>query len=169
MFVTCPNVYSASKLLGENYILASNSNSIVVRANFFHFTKNSSDKFLDRCLNLPNHGTELHGFQDIFYTPISTIYLSSAILTLINQDFEGLIHIASSERISKYIFLKEIFRHMHKNQAIIHPRNWNDGQLKATRPENMALSNKLFRSLVNESIPTINEMIKTELEFAEII
>lgn len=169
MPVTCPNIYSASKLLGENYVLAANSSSIVVRANFFHFSKNNSDKFLDRCLNQPNNAAEIHGFQDIFYTPISTIYLASAIMTLVNQEFKGLIHIASSERISKYIFLKEIFRHMNKNQAVIKPRNWIDGQLKATRPEDMSLSNRMYRSLVNESIPTISKMIKTELEFAGII
>jgi dTDP-4-dehydrorhamnose reductase len=169
MSVTCPNIYSASKLLGENYVLAANLNSIVVRANFFHFSKNSSNKFLDRCLNQPDNGAEIHGFQDIFYTPISTIYLASAIMTLVNQNFKGLIHVASSERISKYIFLKEIFRYMNKNQAAVKPKNWIDGQLKAMRPEDMSLSNKMYRSLVNESIPTISEMIKTELEFAGII
>jgi len=169
MLVTCPNIYSASKLLGENYVLAANSNSIVVRANFFHFSKNNSDKFLDRCLNQPDNGAEIHGFQDIFFTPISTIYLSSAIMALVNQDFKGLIHVASSERISKYIFLKEIFRLMNKNQDVIKPRNWIDSQLKASRPEDMSLSNGMYRRLVNKSIPNISEMIKTELEFTEII
>jgi len=71
--------------------------------------------------------------------------------------------------VSKYNFLMEIFRLMNKNSAVIHPRNWRDGQLTATRPEDMSLSNRMYRRLVNKSIPSISEMIKTELEFAEIV
>jgi dTDP-4-dehydrorhamnose reductase len=38
--VASPNIYSVSKLLGEKYVLNEDPSSIVVRANFFHFTKN---------------------------------------------------------------------------------------------------------------------------------
>lgn len=167
--VTCPNIYSSSKLLGESYVLLANSNSIIVRANFFHFSQNNSTNFLDRCLNHANNGVEIHGFQDIFFTPISTTYLSSAIMELVNRDFTGLIHVASNEQISKYFFLKEIFSLIKRNQAVIKPRNWNDSQLIATRPENMSLSNLMYKSLANRNVPSISEMIKTELEFAKFI
>jgi len=169
MFVTCPNIYSASKLLGENYVLVANAKSIVMRANFFHFSQNNSINFLDRCINHANNGAIIYGFQDIFFTPVSTTYLSSAIMALVNQDFTGLIHVSSNEQISKYTFLKEIFRLMKRSEVVIKPRNCIEGQLKATRPENMSLSNVMYKRLVNENVPSISEMIKSELEFAKYI
>jgi len=169
MFVACPNIYSTSKLLGESYVLLANSNSIIVRANFFHFSQNNSINFLDRCINHANNGAVIYGFQDIFFTPISTTYLSSAIMALVNQNFTGLIHVSSNEQVSKYTFLKEIFRLMKRSEVVIEPRNCIEGQLKATRPENMSLSNVMYKRLVNENVPSISEMIKSELEFAKYI
>lgn len=167
--VSCPNLYSASKLLGEFYVQLVNAESIIVRSNFFHFSLNSLENFLDKCLNDPVSFQNIDGFDDIFFTPISTRVLNSSIIKLVDLNFKGVINISSNERISKYIFLKEIFTILQGKERRINPKSYTESNLLASRPTTMALSNHKFRKLTNSDIPSISEMIRMELEYSKFI
>jgi dTDP-4-dehydrorhamnose reductase len=169
MIVSCPNIYSASKLLGEFYVQSSNSESIIVRTNFFHFSLNSFENFLDKCLNDPVTFRNIDGFDDIFFTPISTGVLASSILKLVDLNFKGVINISSNEIISKYTFLQEIFEILQSKGRTINPKSFADGNLLASRPMSMALSNDKFRTLTSSEIPSISQMIRMELKYSNFI
>ena len=167
--VSCPNLYSESKLLGELYVQSVNPNSIIVRTNFFHFNLNNFDNFLDNCLNDPITFQNIYGFDDIYFTPVSTTFLNSSIIKLVDLNFAGIINLSSNEKISKYMFLTEVFTILHSKGRKIHPKTHLESNLLANRPTNMALSNKKFISLTNGNIPSIPEMIRMELEYSEFI
>jgi dTDP-4-dehydrorhamnose reductase len=167
--ISCPNLYSASKMLGELYVQLANAKSIIVRTNFFHFSLNSFGNFLDNCLNDPITFQNISGFDDIYFTPISTTLLTSSIIKLVDLNFTGVINLSSNEKISKYMFLTEIFTILQSKDRIIHPISHFDSNLLANRPTNMALSNAKFLALTKSSIPSISEMIRMELEFAAFI
>lgn len=167
--VSCLNQYSRSKLLGEYYVKLVNNQSIVLRSNFFHFNLNSSKTFLDKCLNDPVTFENISGFDDIFFTPISTIVLKSSIMKLVSLKFSGLINISSNEIISKYSFLKEILSILQRKNQNVHPKSHTDNHLLATRPQNMALSNQKYRNLTGCEIPSLITMIKMELEHSEFL
>jgi len=169
MIVSCPNIYSASKLLGEFYVQANNSESIIVRANFFHFSLNSFENFVNKCLNDPVSFRNIDGFDNIFFTPISTGVLTSSIVKLVDLNFKGVINISSNERISKYTFLQKIFENLQSKEQTINPKSYVDGTLLANRPMSMALSNDKFRRLTFIEIPSISQMIRVELEYAGFI
>jgi len=167
--VVASNTYSASKLLGEKYVLAEQPLSIVVRANFFHFTKNSNNSFLDSCINPTPLKESIIGFHDIFFSPVSTLFLKHCIVKLIDIDFSGLVNISSNEIISKYDFLKEIFGQLDLGAITINSQSVSEFSLLANRPLNMSLSNKKYSELTKEITPSLKEMIKSELITAKII
>ena len=167
--ISCPNVYSYTKILGEQYLLHSNPASIILRANFFHFTKNSNKNFIDSCLNLTPKFSKVNGFSDVIFTPVSTTYLKEGISKLFDLDYYGVIHVASSESISKFEFLKEILLATGQTSIEIINKSIDDAKLLAPRPKFMALSNKKYQMLTDEVVPSIKKMIKSELISAKIL
>ena len=139
-----------------------------MRANFFHFTKNSNNSFLDICINSVLLKESIIGFRDIFFSPVSTLFLKQCILKLIDINYSGLVNISSNEVISKYDFLKEIFIMLELEATTINSGSIFESNLLANRPLNMALSNKKYKELTKEIIPSLKEMIKSELIAAEI-
>jgi|688.fasta_scaffold33754_3 dTDP-4-dehydrorhamnose reductase len=167
--VICRNVYSLSKLLGEKYLLEVNPKSIILRTNFFHFTKNSDDTFLNKCINLASTNAYIDGFNDVIFSPVSTSYLKQSITSLINVNYSGVINVSSNESISKYDFLKEIFEVIGKTECNLRSLSVHDSGLLANRPQFMALSNRKYQMLTREKVPALKEMIKFELIQAKII
>jgi len=167
--IGCPNVYSYSKYLGEKYLIRSNPASIIVRANFFHFTQNSSKNFIDACLNLTPEFSQVNGFSDVIFSPVSTTYLKESILKLFDMDYRGVIHVAPTESISKYEFLKEIFLSIGQTSIKLKSQSIDHAQLLASRPKFMALSNQKYQMLTNEEVPSIKKMVKSELISANIL
>ena len=167
--ISCPNVYSYSKFLGEKYLIRSNPVSIILRANFFHFTKNSNKNFIDTCLSLTPEFSQVNGFSDVIFSPVSTTYLKESISKLFDIDYCGVIHVAPTESISKYEFLKEIFLSIRQTKIEVKSQSVVDSQLLAPRPKFMALSNRKYQMLTNEMVPSIKTMIKSELISADIL
>jgi len=167
--ISCPNVYSYSKILGEQYLFHSNPASIILRANFFHFTKNSNRNFINTCLNLTAEFSQVNGFSDVIFSPVSTTYLKESISRLLDIDYCGVIHVAPTESISKYEFLKEILFLAGRTNIEVKSQSIDDAQLLAPRPKFMALSNRKYQTLTNELVPGIKEMMKLELISANIL
>ena len=167
--ISCPNVYSYSKFLGEKYLLRSNPASIILRANFFHFTKNSNKNFIDACLNISPNISQVNGFSDVIFSPISTEYLKESISKLFDIDYCGVIHVAPTESISKYEFLKELFLSIGQTNIEVKSKSIDEAQLLAPRPKFMALSNRKYQMLTNEIVPSIKKMMKSELISANIL
>ena len=169
MPVVCPNVYSETKFLGETFVRLVNKNSVVIRTNFFHFSKNMDDSYVNKCLNNMGAHSEVEGFVNVYFTPVSTIFLVNAIIHLIENKFSGLINISSSESISKFDFLNKVLSVAKIKNVVLNPKNYGKNDLLAVRPKNMKLANLKFRDLVDFSPPSIDEMIEMELRYAEFI
>ena len=169
MAVVCPNVYSKTKFLGESFVQLVNKNSFVIRTNFFHFGKNTDDSYINKCLNNMGAYSEVNGFVNIYFTPVSTVFLRNAIIYLIDSNFSGLINISSNESISKYDFLKKVLSTAQIKNTVIHPKNYEENDLLAVRPKNMKLANIKYRNLVDSRLPSIDKMIEMELRYAEFI
>ncbi len=169
MSVVCPNIYSETKFLGESYVRLVNKNSIVIRANFFHFNKNTDDSYINKCLNNTVADSEVNGFANIDFTPVSTVFLRNAIIHLIECNFSGLINISSNESMSKFDFLKNVLRIAQIKNTVVNPKKYEEKDLLAIRPKNMKLANTKYRNLVEFRIPRIDEMIEMELRYAKFI
>jgi len=63
----------------------------------------------------------INGYSDVYWTGVTTIELSNAILNCLNQDISGMYHLVNNNRISKYELLnllKKVFDNSKVNQII---------------------------------------------------
>lgn len=161
------NQYGFSKLGAEKYIHLVNKQSIIVRANFFHFNFNSPKTFLDHLITDIKNGKVFHSFSDVFFTPVSTFQLATYIQQLLDKNFSGVINISSSEVLSKFQFHDAVLREMNVPPTCHKPILLDYMELQARRPKFMALDNSLLEKTLGVKVPSIYDMIKSELKLSK--
>lgn len=161
------NQYSFSKLSAEKFVYSANKQSLIVRANFFHFNLHSPQTFLDRLIDDIKKDRVSHSFSDVFFTPISTFQLALYIQELVDIDFAGVVNISSSEILSKFEFHDAVLKEMNVHSARHLPALLNSVDLPAVRPHFMALDNNLLQKTLGVKVPSIYDMIKAELQLSK--
>jgi len=158
------NQYGFSKLNAEKLIYSENKHSLIIRANFFHFNLYSPKTFLDQLLYSVKQGKIAYSFSDVFFTPISTFQMAMYIQDLVEKDFVGVINISSSEVLSKFDFHSAILKELYPRSDFHLPALLESIGLKAARPRYMALDNNLLQETLGVKVPSIYDMIQTELD-----
>lgn len=145
------NAYAESKLEGEKVVMEKNSNYAIVRTNIFGWNMQKKQCFSEWVYAGIKSGKRLNLFKDVYFTPILVNNLGRALAELVENDFNGLINIAGSERLSKLCFgetLAEVFGLSKEN---IVPASINGARLAAKRPLDPSLSiKKAQRALETE-------------------
>ena len=136
---------------------------MIIRANFFHFNLYLPKTFLDQLLLGVKTKKTFHSFSDVIFTPISTFQLSVYIQKLVEQDFTGVINISSSEVLSKFDFHSAVLKELQSPSEFHLPALLNSVGLQAARPRYMALDNSLLQKTLGVGVPSIYDMIQTEL------
>jgi dTDP-4-dehydrorhamnose reductase len=158
------NQYGFSKLNAEKLIYSENKHSLIIRANFFHFNLYSPKTFLDKLLYSIKQRKIAYSFSDVFFTPISTFQMAMYIQDLVEKDFVGVINISSSEVLSKFDFHSAILKELYPRSDFHLPALLESIGLKAARPRYMALDNNLLQETLGVKVPSIYDMIQTELD-----
>ena len=157
------NQYGFSKLNAEKLIYSGNKHSLIIRANFFHFNLYSPKTFLDQLLCSIKQGKIASSFSDVLFTPISTFQMAMYIQDLVEKDFVGVINISSSEVLSKFDFHSAILKELYPRSDFHLPTLLESIGLNAARPRYMALDNNLLQETLGVKVPSIYDMIQTEL------
>ena len=157
------NQYGFSKLNAEKLIYSENKHSLIIRANFFHFNLDSPKTFLDQLLCSIKQGKIAYSFSDVLFTPISTFQMAMYIQDLVEKDFIGVINISSSEVLSKFDFHNAILKELYPRADFHLPALLESIGLDAARPRYMALDNSLLQETLGVKVPSIYDMIQTEL------
>jgi dTDP-4-dehydrorhamnose reductase len=154
------NKYGETKILGDEAVISNNTNSIVVRTNFFGWNSLHRNSFLDSILKKLIQGQDFQAFDDIYFTPVSIYELFRNILHLNNCDFKGLINISSSNVLTKYDFAKTVISFTNFDPNKIIKSSIADFTLPTKRPGNMSLDNSLLKSVTGNEIPSVQDMIE---------
>lgn len=80
----------------------------------------------------------INGYSDVYWTGVTTIELSKAILKCLDQDISGLYHLVNNNRISKYellILFKKVFDNSKVNEIIASHEYAYDKSLINTRKD----------------------------------
>lgn len=161
------NQYGFSKLNAETFISAANIQSLIIRSNFFHFNLYSPKTFLDHVVDGVVKKKIFYSFSDVFFTPISTFQLATYIKALVDINFAGIVNISSSEVLSKFDFHNSVLREMNAPLGFHLPVLLDSVQFHARRPKFMALDNNLLEKTLGVTVPSIYDMIKTELQMCK--
>ena len=166
-FGTPINQYGLSKSNAEKFIHSVNEHSMIIRSNFFHFNLESPKTFLDQLHSSIKKGEVSYSFSDVLFTPISTFLLARYIQDLVEKDFGGVINISSSEVLSKFDFHSAVLKEMTSLTEFHLPVLLDSVELHAVRPRYMALDNNLLQKTLGVQVPSIYDMINTELKLTK--
>jgi dTDP-4-dehydrorhamnose reductase len=161
--------YGKTKFLGEELILGENTESLILRVNFFG---NSKKRSLFKFFYLSGQAqTEIKGYTDVFFTSLYAGHLAKLINSLFRRNLKGIYHVVGNQRISKYDFGQLVYREFGFNTEKLKKamlQNLESGQV-GLRSFDLSLSNsKLLKTGV--TVPTFEEglrALRKELDSAD--
>lgn len=158
---TSPNTeYGRSKLLGEEYALAYNP-ALIIRTNFFGWSPNGQRSILEFFTKNLAAGKKVNGFTDTITTSLYAGDLVERIFAL--QRSQGIIHLTSSDAISKYQFGCLVAEAFNFDPALVTAIDSPGG------PKNISLNTDKASGLLGSPLPTQQEGITRAFAEREII
>ena len=151
------NVYGQTKAEAELQVLQANSNSLVIRTNFYGWGPTYRRSFSDLIIDALRSDRELVLFKDVFYTPILIEEVARATHELIALRACGIFHVVGDERISKYDFGHKIAQAFNLNQSLIKLGSIYDHVSLVQRPSDMSLNNQKTCNLLGRRLGGVSE------------
>jgi dTDP-4-dehydrorhamnose reductase len=151
------NYYAKSKYKGEIACIENNKNHMIIRTNIFGFNQPLKNSLAEWAIDSFQQQKPISGFTDIVFNAIYTKHLAIAIHKLLEQDFTGLINIASKNSLSKFDFIKLIVQGLKQNKELIKPIMSDDIVFSIPRPKVTDLNTTKAQKII--SLPTIEEGI----------
>ncbi|MGH7147000.1 MAG: SDR family oxidoreductase [Nitrospiraceae bacterium] len=156
----CPlNVYGRSKAKAEAMALEAHPGSLIVRTNFFGPGRPWRKSFSDWILGELDAGRNPPMFADVFFTPIAIGTFAQAVLDLVTLKVSGIVHVAGTQRLSKYAFGCAIAQAFGYPESRITKSGLADANLPASRPLDMSLDVSHAEKLLGRRLSNIEVSI----------
>jgi dTDP-4-dehydrorhamnose reductase len=154
------NIYGKTKAQAEVIVGEVNPNALIIRTNFFGWTKSYKHSFSDRIINALRSGQTIALFKDAYFSPIIMEYLIQASHALMDKEACGIYNVVGDERISKYDFGLKLCDAFKLDQNLIIPSLLIDRNDLTIRPKDTSLDNRKLRSIVPEFMGDLNNQIQ---------
>jgi dTDP-4-dehydrorhamnose reductase len=153
------NSYASGKVRSEKSVARANPRTLIVRSYFYGYSPAGTRSLLEWVLIRAQSGIEVPGFTDSYFSPISVDDFADALDAAIKNNTTGLLHLGSSERISKYEFAKIVMETYDCDMSLLKPITVDDAGLKADRPRDTSLDVSLLESIWGKSAPAVADGI----------
>lgn len=151
------NSYAAGKVRTEELVADSNPNSIIIRSYFYGYSPSGTRSLLEWVLVRARAGNEVPGFTDSYFSPISVIDFADVFDAAVKAGHTGLLHLGSSNKISKYEFARLVMETFKCDMSLLKPITVDDIGLKADRPRDTSLNVDLLKSILGKPVPSVAE------------
>jgi dTDP-4-dehydrorhamnose reductase len=158
------NAYARTKYLGEVKALGANSNSLIIRTNFFGPGRPWRSSFSDWIINSLQSKQSITTFTDSHFTPIGLSHLCPLLHQLVERSASGIFNLAGRERISKFDFSIRLAVFLGLDRNLIQPGTVEDANLVAQRPKDMSLSVDKIEKFLNLKMPNLDESFASLLQ-----
>jgi len=159
------NFYGLTKLEAER-VAAASSNSLIIRSSVLYGWHSTKLNFATWILQSLRKNKKLPIVSDQFNSPTFVDNLSLAISRAIDRDAKGTLHIAGSERVSRFEFAKRLAIRFNLDEKGLFPVKMGDLNWIAKRPRDSSLDvRKAEKELSIELFGVergLEEMSKTE-------
>ena len=146
-------IYSQTKLEGERAVLSENSNSIVVRVNFYGWSLSGRRSLAELFVHSLTNNKSINGFTDVVFCPILVNDTSRVLIKMLNKKMKGLYHLVGIQAMNKYQFGVEVARRFSLDEGKISPKSILSSTLTAPRAHNLRLSTHKLSTDLGESLP----------------
>lgn len=136
------NYYSKTKVFAENQIKKFNSNSLVIRSNFFGKGPVYRNSYSDYIIQKLKKKSTVSIWSNINFSPVNLNTLVKCIFKMLNRNISGVYNISSNQNITKFQFANKVARIKKLNKKFIIPKKFISTNEKIDRPLNMFLDNK---------------------------
>ncbi len=153
------NVYGKTKALAEKHVGEINSESLIIRSNFYGWGTSYRKSFSDHIINSLRNNQELNLFDDVHYTPILAEYLIQTVHDLLERRVKGTYNVVSDDRISKYEFGILIADEFELDKSLIHRASLASQLNLVRRPADMSLSNRKVKELLGRNLGSVKQHI----------
>lgn len=153
------NSYASGKVRTENLVAGVDANALIIRSYFYGYSPAGTRSLLEWVLVRAQSENEVPGFTDSYFSPISVRDFADALDVAITNNTTGLLHLGSSDRISKFEFAKIVMEIYDCDMALLKPITVDDVGLKADRPRDTSLDVGLLESISGKSVPTVSDGI----------
>ena len=113
------SVYGQTKLAGEQAVLTALPTALVVRTNFFGWSPTGERSILEFFVNSLTQGKRVDGYSNYFVSSIYAQDLLQALFELSDFQHAGLLHVVSSDSLSKYDFGVAVARQWELDSQLI--------------------------------------------------
>jgi len=151
------NVYAATKLEGEQAVVANCPDALVVRTNFYGWGSPLKESFSDWILGGLREDRQLSMFEDSFFNPILINDLTDLIIELVRRRATGVYNLAGRDRLSKYSFAEQLAQTFGHSTANIIRSRASEQRTGAARPDDLSLAYGKLESLIERPVPTVAE------------
>jgi dTDP-4-dehydrorhamnose reductase len=154
------NSYATGKVIAEEYVTDIDSNSLIVRACFFGHSPAGNHSLLEWVLGTAANAVEVPGFTDSYFSPISVLDFADALDAAIADDTSGILHLGSSNAVSKYEFARMVLATYGFDAKLLSPITVAEADLNANRPRNTSLDVSLLQKIWKKTAPTVTRGIE---------
>ena len=139
---TQPNsIYGMSKLGGEKKAIKENGDALIVRTNFFGWSKQRNQGILDFFNEKLRKEEQIIGFSDYIVNSMYMGDLADILVILSKNKKSGIVNVGSSEALSKYEFGLKVAYHIGKDaNLIIRGIMIESPNIKAKRGRNISMN-----------------------------
>lgn len=134
------NYYAFTKSIAEDEVMKANPDSVILRTNIYGYHTPIGRSLFEWAYKSLSQGSEITGFDDVFFNPLYTEQLAYAIRVLLDINYSGVINTGSDEPLSKYDFLIKLANTFKFDEKLIRPISVDKGILGAKRPKNTTLN-----------------------------
>lgn len=158
------NFYGDTKLEVENEVqenLIANNYVIVRLGLLFGFNLNQRLNFFDAIYNSLRNQTPIKLFEDQFRSMMNMSNAAECLLELALNEFQGKIHLAGPNRITRYEFGTRLAHHLKLSDAVIIKTLMSDIHSLSMRPKDVSLNITLAQKILKTPIQSVDEGIRS--------
>jgi len=151
--------YGRSKVAAERAVLAAHPGAIVARVNFYGWSPTGTRSLAEFFHRNLAEGNSVKGFTDI---TVSTLYIDDLVDALVALDdarSSGVVHVVSSEPVTKFDFGRDLATLFGFDPELVQPAQSTD-VLAHARGSNISLDVTRFHALTAQVLPGQNDSMK---------
>lgn len=164
------SVYGLSKLLGELLVKKHAKRYVIVRSGGLYgiggscFSGRTYRNFVERVIESAIAGKKMRIVKDVFSAPTYTLDLARKICELVEERFEGLIHIMQKGAVSWFEFSKKVCELMDLDSSHIEPVSYDELKPLAERPRFSVLYNSKLERMKKNDMMDVYEALQAYIE-----
>ena len=154
------NIYTISKLVGEDAVCDANPRALVVRTNIFGWSPVRRRKLAEWILGELEAGRDVPGFSDVYFNPLLANDLADVLFELTDLGLTGLYNVAASDVVTKYAFAVTLAKEFGFDPARVKAASISGTSPRALRPRDTSLDVGRISRVLGRMMPSVADGVR---------